>query len=223
MHPADPRVALLRDHLVGHVLQGTDGVRFHLRQLIGEGGQGWIYKGNYDEPDGFPIVVKILRPDGATDDTLRRFQREASVLRQLGAQANPNPNLVRFYDHGIAHLSPPNSPPRDTVALPFTVLEYVHGVTLAEIIGEQKGTGLPTGRTRRLLRQVAWALNSVHAQNIIHRDLKPSNILVTSEHGTEMVKVTDFGLAKLTDLNVQKTTMLAGAVFAKGFAPVPWL
>jgi serine/threonine-protein kinase len=217
MHPADPRVALLRDHLVGHVLHGTDGIRFHLRQLIGEGGQGWIYKGNYDEPDGFPIVVKILRPDGATEDTLRRFQREASVLRQLGAQANPNPNLVRFYDHGIAHLSPPNSPPRDTVALPFTVLEYVHGVTLAQIIAEQKGAGLPTGRTRRLLRQAAWALTSVHAQNIIHRDLKPSNILVTSDHGTEMVKITDFGLAKLTDLNVQKTSMLAGA--SLGYAP----
>jgi eukaryotic-like serine/threonine-protein kinase len=217
MHPADPRVALLRDHLVGHVLQGTDGVRFHLRELIGEGGQGWIYKGNYDEADGIPIVVKILRPDGATEDTLRRFQREAAVLRQLGAQANPNPNLVRFYDHGIAQLSPPNSPPRDTVALPFTVLEYVHGVTLAQIIEEQKGTGLATGRTRRLLRQVAWALTSVHAQNIIHRDLKPSNILVTTQHGTEVVKVTDFGLAKLTDLNVQKTTMLAGA--SLGYAP----
>jgi serine/threonine protein kinase len=217
MHPADPRVALLRDHLVGHVLQGTDGVRFHLRQLIGEGGQGWIYKGNYDEPDGIPIVVKILRPDGATEDTLRRFQREASVLRQLGAQANPNPNLVRFFDHGIAQLSPPNSAPRDTVSLPFTVLEYVHGVTLAHIIEEQKGTGLATGRTRRLLRQVAWALTSVHAQNIIHRDLKPSNILVTSQHGTEVVKVTDFGLAKLADITVQKTTMLAGA--SLGYAP----
>jgi hypothetical protein len=94
MHPADPRVALLRDQLVGQVLQGTDGVRFHLRQLIGEGGQGWIYKGNYDEPDGISIVVKVLRPDGATEDTLRRFQREASVLRQLGPR--PTPVLTWF-------------------------------------------------------------------------------------------------------------------------------
>jgi serine/threonine-protein kinase len=73
MHPADPRVALLRDHLVGHVLSGTDGIRFHLRQLIGEGGQGWIYKGNYDEPDGVPIVIKVLRPDRVTDETLAAF------------------------------------------------------------------------------------------------------------------------------------------------------
>ncbi len=218
MHPADPRVALLRDHLVGHVLQGTDGIRFHLRHLIGEGGQGWIYKGNYDESDGVPIVIKVLRPDAVTDETLRRFQREAAVLRQLGAQATPNPNLVRFYDHGIARLSPPNSSPLDKVALPFTVLEYVHGVTLAQIIQDQNGMGLPAARTRRLLRQAAFALTSVHAQNIIHRDLKPSNVLVTVDHGTEVVKVTDFGLAKLIDMNAaQKTTMLAGA--SLGYAP----
>jgi len=217
MHPADPRVALLRDHLVGCVLRGTDGIRFHLRQLIGEGGQGWIYKGNYDEPDGVPIVIKVLRPDSVTEETLRRFQREAAVLRQLGAQANPNPNLVRFYDHGIVQLSPPNSSPLDQVALPFTVLEYVHGTTLAQLIREQQGGGLAVGRARRLLRQVAGALSSVHAQNIIHRDLKPSNILVTFEHGTEVVKVTDFGLAKVEDFNAQKTTTLAGA--SLGYAP----
>src|SRR4051812_30992856 len=217
MHPADPRVALLRDHLVGYVLHGTDGIRFHLRQLIGEGGQGWIYKGNYDEPDGLPIVVKVLRPDAVTDETLRRFQREAAVLRQLGAQANPNPNLVRFYDHGVVQLSPPNSSPLDKVALPFTVLEYVHGTTPAQLALDQHQAGLPAGRTRRLLRQVAFALTSVHAQNIVHRDLKPSNILVTVDHGTEVVKVTDFGLAKLVDFNAQKTTMLAGA--SLGYAP----
>src|SRR5260221_3669608 len=217
MHPSDPRVALLRDHLVGYVLNGTDGIRYHLRELIGEGGQGWIYKGNYDEPDGLPIVIKVLRPDGVTDDTLRRFQREAAVLRQLGAQANPNPNLVRFYDHGIVQLSPPNSSPLDKVALPFTVLEYVHGTTLAHVVRDQQGAGIAAGRTRRLLRQVAFALTSVHAQNIVHRDLKPSNILISVEHGTEVVKVTDFGLAKLEDFSAQKTSMLARA--SLGYPP----
>jgi len=210
-------VALLRDHLVGYVLRGTDQVRFHLRELIGEGGQGWVYKGTYDEADGVPIVIKVLRPDGQTDESLRRFRREAAVLRQLGAQANPNPNLVRFYDHGVVELSPPNSSPLDKVSLPFTVLEYVHGTTLGHILQSQQGSGLAAGRTRRILRQVAGALTSVHAQNITHRDLKPSNILVTLEHGTEIVKVTDFGLAKLVDFNAQKTTMLAGATL--GYAP----
>ncbi|MET0591751.1 MAG: serine/threonine-protein kinase, partial [Polyangiaceae bacterium] len=217
MHPADPRVALLRDQLVGQVLEGTDGVRFHLRALIGEGGQGWIYKGNYDEADGVLIVVKVLRPDGMSEDTLRRFEREAKVLRQLGAQANPNPNLVRFYDHGVARLTPPNSHPSDKVDLPFTVLEFVHGVTLTQIIKDHRGTGMSVARARRLLRQVAWGLASVHAQNIVHRDLKPSNILIASDHGIEVAKITDFGLAKLSSLNSHKTTMLAGA--SLGYAP----
>ena len=113
MIPADPRVALLRDHLIGRDVRGSEGVRYFLRELIGEGGQGWIYKGNYDEADGVPIVIKVLRPDGMTEETLRRFRREATVLRQLGSQPNPNPNLVRFYDQGVLRIAPPQSPPND--------------------------------------------------------------------------------------------------------------
>jgi serine/threonine-protein kinase len=217
MHPSDPRVAQLRDRLAGTVLRGTDGIRFHLREVIGEGGQGWIFKGNYDEPDGMPIVIKILRPDSVTEDTLRRFQREAEVLRRLGGQANPNPNLVRFYDHGVARLTPPNASPNDWVDLPFTALEYVRGSTLYHLIRGEGGMGMEPQRTRRLLRQVSGALSFIHAQNIVHRDLKPSNILVADEHGLEIAKVTDFGLAKLVDLTLQRTMMLAGA--SLGYAP----
>jgi eukaryotic-like serine/threonine-protein kinase len=217
MHPSDPRVALLRDRLVGTILRGTDGIRFHLRELIGEGGQGWIFRGNYDEPDGMHIVVKLLRPDSVTEDTLRRFQREAEVLRRLGGQANPNPNLVRFYDHGVARLTPPNASPNEWVDLPFTVLEYVRGSTLSHLIRGEGGKGMEPQRTRRLLRQVSGALSFIHAQNIVHRDLKPSNILVADDHGLEIAKVTDFGLAKLVDFTLQRTMMLAGA--SLGYAP----
>ena len=88
-----------------------------------------------------PIVIKVLRPDGMTEETLRRFRREATVLRQLGAQPNPNPNLVRFYDQGVLRIAPPQSPPNDQIELSFTVMEYVHGVTLADVIREQGGRG----------------------------------------------------------------------------------
>lgn len=216
MHPADPRVALLRDHLAGQVLVGTGGVRFHLRELIGEGGQGWVYQGSYDAPDGVPIVVKVLRPDAQSDDALRRFEREAAVLRRLGAQNNPNPNLVRFFDHAVVRVCPPNSSPLDSVELPFTVLEYVHGNTLAQLLREQGGRGLDVPRVRRLLRQVSWALHFVHTQQVIHRDLKPSNVLITVQHDTEVVKVTDFGLVKVYD-GPGATQMLAGA--SMGYAP----
>src|SRR4029079_9245226 len=61
------------------------------------------------------------------------------------------------------------------------------------------------------------ALEDVHAQRVVHRDLKPSNILLAQEQGNEVAKVTDFGLVKLADISLQKTTALAGA--SLGYAP----
>src|SRR4029079_12534443 len=61
------------------------------------------------------------------------------------------------------------------------------------------------------------ALEDVHAQRVVHRDLKPSNILLAQEQGNEVAKVTDFGLVKLVDVNLQKTSALAGA--SLGYAP----
>ena len=186
MHPSDPRVALLRDRLAGTVVRGTDGITFHLRELIGEGGQGWIYKGNYDEPDGMPIVIKILRPDSVTEDTLRRFQREADVLRRLGGQAAPNPNLVRFYDHGVVRLTPAERRAA-RVGRPS-----LHRARVRARLHAQRTSFAPRAvsewrrqRTRRLLRQVSGALSFIHAQSIVHRDLKPSNILIAEDHGLE--------------------------------------
>ena len=80
-----------------------------------------------------------------------------------------------------------------------------------------RGRGLPVERVRRLVRQVVLALDVVHAQKVVHRDLKPSNILLANEAGTEIAKVTDFGLVKLVDVNLQRTTALAGA--SLGYAP----
>ena len=81
----DSTLLALRDQLIGTTLVGTSGVPFHLRELLGEGGQGWVYKANYDEPDGMWVVVKMLRPDSVNDETMIRFRREAEVLRMLGA------------------------------------------------------------------------------------------------------------------------------------------
>jgi serine/threonine-protein kinase len=101
--------------------------------------------------------------------------------------------------------------------LAFTVLEYVPGSTLEDLLAKAGPEGLGIDRTRRLLRHVVLALEAVHAQNVVHRDLKPSNILVDASGGQELAKVTDFGLAKLTESNFAKTTALAGATV--GYAP----
>src|ERR1700759_2958857 len=118
MFVPDPRLTALRDALAGQVLRGQ--VAYHLRERIGEGGQGWVFKANWDEPGGLVVIVKVLRPDAVHGEALRRFQREAEVLRLLSQQARPNPHIVRFFDHAVAHVISPLGGER--VPLPFTVL-----------------------------------------------------------------------------------------------------
>ncbi len=215
MFTTDPRLLALRDSLAGRTLKGSGRAQYILREQIGEGGQGWVFTANWDEPGGFVVIVKVLRPDAVNADTLRRFQREADVLRMLSQQNIPNPHIVRFFDHATASLTSPNG--KDTFNLPFTVLEYVNGTTLEKVVDAQPGKGLGAERARRILRQVSQALELVHQQKVIHRDLKPSNILLAVEAGAEIAKVTDFGLVKLTDVSLQRTTTLAGA--SLGYAP----
>lgn len=212
---ADPRLLALRDALPGQVLLGSAGARYHVRERVGEGGQGWVYAGRRDEPDGLVVIVKVLRPDAHTKETQARFTREADVLRRLSQKAAPNPHIVRFYDHGVAQLPSPWG--GAMVSSPFTVLEHVRGPTLDHVLRQHRGRGLTPDRVQRLMQQVVWALEDVHAERIVHRDLKPSNILLAQDVGSEMAKVTDFGLVKLVDVNVQRTTALAGA--SLGYAP----
>jgi serine/threonine-protein kinase len=214
MQPVDRGVVPLRDALIGQVLRGSGGTSYYLRERIGEGGQGWVFKANWDEPGGIVVIVKVLRPDALQGDSLPRFRREAEVLRLLSTQARPNPYIVRYFDHAIAQIQTADG---TELALPFTVLEYVAGPTLDQVLEKHRGTGMSVERVRRLVRQIVHALELVHSQEVVHRDLKPSNILIASEGGAEVAKITDFGIVKRRDMNLHRTTALAGA--SLGYAP----
>jgi serine/threonine protein kinase len=202
---------VLAEALPGQVLPGSDGRRYPLGALIGEGGQGWVFRATWN--GSVDVVVKVLRPDAVTQESLARFQREASVLSALSKQATPNPHVVRFFDHAYATVDVAGQ----SWELPFTVLEFVDGVTLERAIADAQPAGIGLERARRILRHVVLALKDVHAHDVVHRDLKPSNILLTSVGGRELAKVTDFGLAKLLAPGMQRTTALAGATV--GYAP----
>jgi len=215
MQPLDVRPAALRDLLPGRVIEGTAGARYHVRECIGEGGQGWVFAATWNEPDGYRVVVKVLRPSAVTGESLARFEREAQVLRMLGQAARPNPHIVRFFDHARQRFA--IGAGGEAIDLPFTVLEYVAGPTLEAVLAEGRGGGLTLERTRRIAGQVVLALEDVHSHKVVHRDLKPSNVLLASQGGVEMAKVTDFGLVKLVELGLGRTSALAGATI--GYAP----
>ena len=149
---------------------------------IGAGGMGEVWKAR-DTKLGRDVALKILPELFASDpDRLSRFQREAQVLASLN-----HPNIAAIY--GIEDFRSGGSSDPLTKAL---VLELVDGPTLADRIVHGS---IPIEEALPIAKQIAEALEAAHAQGIIHQDLKPANVKVKADG---MVKVLDFGLAKLT-------------------------
>jgi serine/threonine-protein kinase len=162
--------------MLGRVFLG----RYETISLLGEGGMGRVYLAHQKDL-GRQVVVKIMHDHVAADPKFReRFTRETLLMARF-----QHPYAVTLYD---ATLDDPQGP--------CIVMEYIRGVTL-DVLLHSHGR-LPAFRVSRLLRQLCEALHAAHEQNIIHRDLKPANIMVVDRDTPyELVKVMDFGLAKL--------------------------
>jgi len=147
-------------------------------EKLGAGGMGEIYKAR-DSRLNRMVAVKVLSP-GKTRDPVgrRRFIQEAQAASALN-----HPNIITIHDI---------LPDGDTQ---YMVMEYVPGKTLHDMILAGR---LPVSQVLQFATQMANALSAAHAAGIIHRDFKPANVMVTS---SGLVKVLDFGLAKLTDLS----------------------
>jgi serine/threonine protein kinase len=155
---------------------GQTFLHYRIVEKLGEGGMGAVYKAVDTHLDR-PVAVKVLPPDKVADPERRsRFVQEAKA-----ASALRHPNIVVIHD--IA-----SDRGRD-----FLVMEFVDGRPLDQIIGRK---GLKLGEALGYAVQIADGLARAHAAGIVHRDLKPSNVMVTAEG---LVKVLDFGLAKLTE------------------------
>jgi len=152
---------------------GTKLGEYDVRELIGAGGMGEVYRAT-DTKLGRDVALKLL-PEGFARDRerLARFKREAKLLASLN-----HPNIAVI--HGL----------EESDGVHFLVMELVPGETLAERVA---GGPLPVPEALKIGRQVADALEHAHKKNITHRDIKPANIKVTPEG---IVKVLDFGLAK---------------------------
>ena len=157
----------------------TSGARvgpYEIVSPLGAGGMGEVYRAR-DSKLQREVAIKVLPDHLAADrERLARFEREAQVLASLN-----HPHIAQIY--GFEQSEHANA----------LVLELVEGDTLAERIG--KGP-LPLDEALPIARQIAQALEAAHEQGIVHRDLKPANIKITP---AGVVKVLDFGLAKLAD------------------------
>jgi tRNA A-37 threonylcarbamoyl transferase component Bud32/tetratricopeptide (TPR) repeat protein len=150
-------------------------LHYEVVEKLGEGGMGVVYKARDKRLNRF-VVLKVLRPDSVGDtDRHRRFFQEAQAASALN-----HPNIVTIHDMSVEG------------GIAFIVMELITGRSLDALIPER---GMAVEDAVHYAIQVADALSAAHQTGVIHRDLKPANIMVTP---SGLVKLLDFGLAKLT-------------------------
>lgn len=164
---------------------------YEIVRLIGTGGMGsvWLAKSEDESRD---VAIKILHPTWAGNaDAASRFEMEVDLLACLS-----HPNIVALLDAGETadHQL-------------FLATEYVDGCDLSHLL---RGGLLPADRAFGIFRKVAAAISHAHDAGIVHRDLKPANILVGAH---DLVKVTDFGLAKHFTYSTTRPTDAFGSPY----------
>lgn len=177
--------------------------RYQLVELVGKGAMGRVYRAE-DTLLGGVIAVKFLAQTLLNKWMRDRFKIEARTCAQLGQKSI---HIVRVTDYGVNE---------DDV--PFYVMEYLQGESLSEVISTQP---IPLPRFLNLARQICLGLQCAHQGvmedgklcPIIHRDIKPSNILVSQDASLgEMVKILDFGIAKLIQEDNGQTNSFMGTL-----------
>lgn len=151
---------------------------FRIDKELGSGAMGTVYRAVYTQTNQ-RVALKFIAPGLLGNErALERFEREANILKQLR-----HPNITRLFATGRYKKTP------------FIAMEYVDGESVEQLL-ERRGH-FTWEEVVRLGRQLCDALHHAHQKGIIHRDLKPSNLMLTRD-GT--LKLTDFGIAKDTDL-----------------------
>ncbi|MEO6065174.1 MAG: serine/threonine-protein kinase [Lysobacterales bacterium] len=149
-----------------------------LLRRVGRGGMGEVYLAERTGGDfAQRVALKLLRRGVDTEDVIRRFVQERSILARL-----EHPAIARLIDGGMGGEG-----------LPYLVMEYVEGEPLTAYA---RSHDLDVEARLRLLIAVSEAVDFAHRRLVVHRDLKPSNVLVAADGS---VKLLDFGIAKLLD------------------------
>ncbi len=172
--------------------------RYVIESFVGLGGMSVVYRANHKLMDRI-VAIKMLHANIKNDPTsLERFRMEAQAASSLSHQ-----NIIAVYDFGVTDQGDA-----------FFVMDFLDGENLQDMI-ERKGK-IPFERALPIFKQVADGLGAAHKKSIVHRDLKPANvILLKQDDGSEVVKLVDFGIAKLLPASGKKQQQLTrtGEVF----------
>lgn len=172
--PPDPPV----DDLLGTTYLG----KYELLEVLGTGGMGVIYLGRQIFLDR-SVAIKMLKNDLASVKARTRFHQEAKA-----ASALKHPGIVSILDFGV-----------DDLDRPYMVMEHVEGCTVADLLNER--LTLPLEDILPIFLEICDALAEAHKKGIVHRDLKPSNIMIiVDDDGEPHIKILDFGIAKMLEL-----------------------
>ncbi len=155
-------------------LERAIGSQYQVVRLLGRGGMGAVYLAREPSLDR-AVAIKVLPPEASDSSSCERFRREARTAAKL-----THPNIVPLHTFGEAD------------GMMYFVMGYVQGESLADRL--RREVQLSPGEARRLLAQIADALDYAHRQGVVHRDIKPDNILLDDSSGRPML--TDFGVAK---------------------------
>jgi eukaryotic-like serine/threonine-protein kinase len=161
---------------------GTTVGNYRVTKLLGEGGMGVVYEAEHPAL-GRRAAVKILHPELAQNtEMVNRFFNEARAANSIR-----HPGIVEVFDFGTL-----------PTGASYIVMEFLEGESVASRI--RRGGPMAPEAARRLAAEAAGALAAAHALEIVHRDLKPDNLFLVPDYqtpGAEIVKVLDFGIAKL--------------------------
>jgi serine/threonine-protein kinase len=194
VHPDEDSGQMQSPAVIHNVNSGPPATlgRYKVLKEIGRGAMGVVYLGKDPTIQRF-VAIKTMRLDTIDDaDKLQevkaRFFREAESAGRLS-----HPNIVTIYDAGEEH------------DLGFIAMEMLEGTTLKH--WSRKPNLLPLDRIIPTLSTVAEALDYAHQHGVVHRDIKPANIMLTKDH---MVKVMDFGIAKMGSSTKTQTDLVLG-------------
>jgi serine/threonine protein kinase len=169
----------------------TKAGRYQIVSELGRGSMGVVYQG-FDPVIGRTVAIKTMLleglPSSEFEEYKARFQREAQAAGVL-----THPNIVTVYDFG-----------EDNGVL-YLAMEFLEGKSIQQIV--EKHTVMPIETIVPLFEQICSALDHAHQNRIVHRDVKPANIMILD---SGLVKVTDFGIAKLLSMGMTQAGQVLG-------------